>query len=866
MPSNDFGLGAVVSLRDSFTGPAQGIISILGSLEKKFGISAASITQSTKLIAAGGGLMLAGGALRRAFDGPIQAAIEFEKAFAEVRTIATDSKEGLEALRSELQLQAVQLGQMPIEHVRLAYQAISNGATEAADRTEVMRVSTMGAVAGLANSVDVLNLLTAGIKAYGESWQQSERLSDIAFQTVNLGQTTMGELANEMQKVLAVSGVLKASWEETFGVVATLTGVTGNTAEVTTQLRAIMASIIEPSEQAGKMARKLGIDWSFQAVQAKGLTAVLDDARQKTGGNVLQLSKLIPRVEGLTGALALLGPQWDSYLQKTKQLADSTGSTKRAFDIMSDTFDFQQKRFGALREALSISIGTPLMNALSPFLMTLNTAGEALVKFADANPSLMRLFTIMAYGASVVASLAGALLILRGGLLLIHAVTPLILTTLRGGLLAVSSTILPLLALGTAFVLTAKVLTGGSSSIAGGFSDLWERGQTVWSALGELVETFDGRFGRMSKSTHDKLKKMGLLEFTVNMFALWARVRAFVKGVGTGFMGMLDQMADGIRSFLPEGSTLRRWFDDIALTLSRLGLNKSIEDWHSFGVTVGTAIPWLIGAWVALSNVSTIGRIVEGTMFALSKMWLVAKVMFMDVLPWIYKNAVAMIRVAAPIALAAAAVYYLATRWQTLVEAFKGEGLFGVAKIALADILDLLVGIGIAIDLLGLATGKGMLVDVKGMKELKEYSKTLRTINGKELPSAAEDLMRPFSTAGEPIKDETTQGILNQISTMTDKLGSVPALSGATDAERSDAMRTLKASVPSLQAAPPPVVLQGQGTQALPPEVLAQIVAAAQAAGATGPIVVNVTLDGEKIAQAVAESNRKETLRSGAGY
>ena len=79
-----------------------------------------------------------------------------------------------------------------------------------------------------------------------------QKASDLAFLTVKLGQTSFPELASSMGQVVPLAATMKVSQEELFGAMATLTGVTGGTAEVTTQLRATMQEFLSPSSQMGK--------------------------------------------------------------------------------------------------------------------------------------------------------------------------------------------------------------------------------------------------------------------------------------------------------------------------------------------------------------------------------------------------------------------------------------------------------------------------------------------------------------------------------------------------------------------------------------------------------------------------------------
>lgn len=585
--SSDIGLGAVVSLTNQFTGPANIIVASLGKLETRFGMAAGTITRAAKSIGGGIALLAAGAVIRRGFAGAMTAARDYEAALSEVSTLTDKTVDQMGAMSNALITQSIQLGQMPIESTQLLYQTISAGATDAADSMLVMQTAQKAAIAGMADQVDVLNLLSSAVKSYGLGWSEVTKVSDLAFQTVKLGQTTMRELAQDMQRTLSPAAALKISMEELFGAFATLTGVTGDTAEVATQLRGIMAVLIKPSEEAKKAARELGIEWSASAVKARGLGAILRDLGEATGGDVAQIARFIPNVRALTGALALVGPQAEVFIQKTEEMRKSSGASNEAFRKMSRTMKFAQDQFKASRQALAILVGRPLLDAMRPIIQGLNALTIGLVKFAASNPALMKIFTTFVFGSSVLLSIAGAVLVLKGAFILLGAVAPLALGALKTAFFGLFTTAIPMLGMVAAFAALVSAFTRGRDSLGGGFMDLWRRGSLVWKGLGELIDTFDGKFGKMSISTAEALKKAGLFGLTTRLFMLWARANALFEGISDGIGGAITELGDNIGWLVGKLDFLEPAIESIAEAFSGLGLEGEIENWRDLGKVVG---------------------------------------------------------------------------------------------------------------------------------------------------------------------------------------------------------------------------------------------------------------------------------------
>ncbi|WP_349401422.1 phage tail tape measure protein, partial [Clostridium perfringens] len=123
--------------------------------------------------------------------------------------------------------------------------SIGDGGEETAKIFETMAKS---AKAGGAETNDAVALISAGMKGYNQvNNETAKQISDLAFQTAKLGVTTFPEMASSMKQLFPLSSSLNINMQELFGSMATLTGVTGNTAEVSTQMKQVFANLIKPT-------------------------------------------------------------------------------------------------------------------------------------------------------------------------------------------------------------------------------------------------------------------------------------------------------------------------------------------------------------------------------------------------------------------------------------------------------------------------------------------------------------------------------------------------------------------------------------------------------------------------------------------
>ena len=139
-----------------------------------------------------------------------------------------------------------------------------------------------------------------------------------------------------MGKVIPLASTMKVSQEELFGAMATLTGVTGNTAEVSTQLRATIQGMLQPTTAMTGKIKKLGYENGQAMIESLGLQGTLDKLKESVGGNEIAFSELFGSVEAKNAVLALTGAQAENFTEKTNAMRNAVGATEDAFKKQTD--------------------------------------------------------------------------------------------------------------------------------------------------------------------------------------------------------------------------------------------------------------------------------------------------------------------------------------------------------------------------------------------------------------------------------------------------------------------------------------------------------------------------------------------------
>lgn len=327
------------------------------------------------------------------------ASLKFEDSIANINTLLDDTSH-LESYKNKIISVSDETG-MSIQIVADGmYQAISSIGDGGKETEKIFEDMAKGAKAGEAEVSDAVSLISAGMKGYGDvNDETAKKISDLAFQTAKLGVTTFPEMASSMQPLFPLSKSLDISLEELFGSMATLTGVTGNTSEVSTQLKAVFSNLMKPTKDMQKLIEKYGYSNSQAMLKSEGLQGVLKILQKETGGQADKLGKLFSSTEAVTAITALTGENFKDFTTKTKEMGNASGATEKALKKKSDTIGQDLRNSLNLAQNALIGFG----DALSP-LIALGAKALSLVSKAIGGMSKGQKDLVMGFGATFVAT------------------------------------------------------------------------------------------------------------------------------------------------------------------------------------------------------------------------------------------------------------------------------------------------------------------------------------------------------------------------------------------------------------------------------------------------------------------------------
>lgn len=297
--------------------------------------------------------------------------------------------------------------EVPVARDELAnglYQVISNGVPED-NWIAFLNKSARASVGGIADLGETVKVTSTIIKNYGLDWDAAGSIQDKIQLTAKNGVTSFEQLAQALPRVTSQASTLGVSIDELMATFSTLTGVSGNTAEVSTQLAAIFTALIKPSSEAAEMAQQMGIQFDAAAIKAAGgmeqFLVSLDKSVKQYAASSGMLEqeiygKLFGSAESLRALTPLTGKLAEKFREDVADMKNSAGTIDKTFDILSSTgaakLQLINNKLGEYSDMLQSSIGNVL-----PYI---NVAAQ-MATGAAAAVSLSKSFNLLAVSSKL---------------------------------------------------------------------------------------------------------------------------------------------------------------------------------------------------------------------------------------------------------------------------------------------------------------------------------------------------------------------------------------------------------------------------------------------------------------------------------
>ena len=373
----------------STQGTMRGMASAGFGAAKGMGAAAVSVRGlGTAFKAALGPLGLAISAIGAVTAG-VRGFVEADKARAAVRTLGVDA----EALEGQLVGVVANTKGLASSNQLLAasYDVASAGFSKAADISKILEASTFGAVGGMTDIATVSDAATSVMNAFGLTTDSVAKIVDGFIQTQNDGKIVVGQYASQIGRVAPIAAAAGVGVDELNAAISTVTAQGVPVESTFSGINQVIASVVKPTAEATKAAKRLGLDFSSAAIKTKGFGGFLEDLIAKTGGSEVEITKLFGSVDALKALMPLINDDLVRFNRNLENQQNAAGAAEAAADIMGDTVSSQISRIVNSLNTLIRGLDQVLGPAIKGILDLVNSVITAAVRATDALGKMFRM-------------------------------------------------------------------------------------------------------------------------------------------------------------------------------------------------------------------------------------------------------------------------------------------------------------------------------------------------------------------------------------------------------------------------------------------------------------------------------------------
>lgn len=343
----------------------------------------------------------------------VNMANQFNEGFSRVATLVPGATERIHELQDSVLELPPAVGKATQYLTDGLYEIIS-AFGDSAESAKILEVAAKTATTGSATTKEAISLLSAVTKGYGDTTLEAQKkVSNLAFTTLKLGQTSMPELAGSIQKATALSNELGVSQEELFAVFSSSTGVIGWAAEVATQLRAAYNELIQPGDKLAAVFNELGVQSGKELINKfGGLQGAMNAIKEKANEAGVPVNTLFGSVQAGSIVLYETGKGAEKFASDLEAMGNAAGASDAAFKETSEngvkSFGFQLQQLQLNAQKMAIKLRQELIPAVQTLLQPIMKIVGVL---ANASPGWMTLI-------GTVTKIAIALGVLTSGMVL----------------------------------------------------------------------------------------------------------------------------------------------------------------------------------------------------------------------------------------------------------------------------------------------------------------------------------------------------------------------------------------------------------------------------------------------------------------
>jgi len=327
----------------------------------------------------------------------VKAFADFEHMMAFISTMLEEPEKHMDSFRKGIRQLARETGKDTADIGKGLYDILS-AQVPPEKALDLLRESSRLAVSGNAEVADSVKVMITLMETYGDRLKGAGDGADFLMACVKRGRTTLGELAPELGRVIALSRESGLSLEDMGASIALMTRATGQTDLALTALQNTAKEFIKPSKEGAELwKKKYGEAFDTTTLKAIGFMGVLKRLHSMT---IEEVGIMFPNIRAERGLLPAIRKIKDFNVDLAT-MRNRTGEAGVAFEKMSKSPRLALDKLWQGVKDINRSIGKALVTALEGAFGPLEDVITACVTWIEANQAVVTTLAAVAAGVGV---------------------------------------------------------------------------------------------------------------------------------------------------------------------------------------------------------------------------------------------------------------------------------------------------------------------------------------------------------------------------------------------------------------------------------------------------------------------------------
>lgn len=337
----------------------------------------------------------------------VTASTQFDSAFAKTQTIMDTAAMAVSDMRSEILSLSQDSAMAATDVSEAVYQAIS-GSVATEDAVTFVEQSNKLAVAGFTDLTSATDVLTTTLNSYKLEASAVGGISNVLIQTQNLGKTSVNELSASMGRAISTGSAYGVNLQNIATTYVELTRSGIATSEATTYLSGMLNELGDSGSKVGTIIQE-NTGRSFGQLMTDGwsLGDVLQVLSDSVDGNAEALMGLWSSQEAGKASNAIMTQGVadfnDVVAQMNDEMSGATGTTEKAYQTMTNTSEFIDRKLTNSVNNLSIAFGDGLRPAVDGVKKLLTGIVDWAAEFVSNSPWVASAFAAITAGVGALA-------------------------------------------------------------------------------------------------------------------------------------------------------------------------------------------------------------------------------------------------------------------------------------------------------------------------------------------------------------------------------------------------------------------------------------------------------------------------------